>query len=166
MRRMIVLLQAATSRVTEGLATLLRDQRGVSAVEFALIAPILLGGLLSMVDLGLAATERMSLDHVLRAGAQAAMAEKDKERILKVLEATASEHFALGGSVTQTSAENPVVLSVKCICSGENATEEECTACTASPQAHVYYRISAEKLYNGTVFKSLQLTTRIEIQLR
>jgi Flp pilus assembly protein TadG len=43
---------------------------GVSAVEFALIAPILFLSLLAMVDVGFAIHERMTIDHVLRAGAQ------------------------------------------------------------------------------------------------
>jgi len=166
-RRMIFLGQAAAARTKVRLAALLRDQRGVSAVEFALIAPILIGGLLSMVDIGLAVTERMNLDHVLRAGAQAAMAEQEKEHILDVLKATASGHFTLAGSSVQTSVEDPVALSVNCVCSGASASpEEECTVCAGSTQAHVYYQLSAEKLYNGIVFKGITLKADIEVQVR
>jgi len=163
---MIVLGQAAAARTKVRLAALLRDQRGVSAVEFALIAPILVGGLLSMVDIGLAVTERMNLDHVLRAGAQAAMAEQEKERILDILKATASEHFMLAGSSVETSVEDPVVLSVSCLCSGAGTSSEECTVCAGSTQAHAYYQLSAWKLYNGIVFKGITLKADIEVQVR
>jgi len=166
MRRMLLAAQSAASGARAHSAALLRDQCGVSAVEFALIAPILVGGLLLMVDIGLAVSERMGLDHVLRAGAHAAMAEQDKERILTVLEVTASEHFTIAGSSTQTTSENPVVLSVDCVCSGESTSAAECTACAGSAQAHVYYRLSAEKIYNGVIFKGIRLRTGIEVQLR
>ncbi|MXQ10689.1 TadE/TadG family type IV pilus assembly protein [Microvirga makkahensis] len=160
-----MLAQAAVSRARVHLAALSRDQRGVAAVEFALFAPILIGGLLSMVDIGLAVTERMNLDHVLRAGVHAAMAGREEQAILKVLETTASEHFSLAGSTPETSTGNPVTLRVTCMCSGENGTEE-CTACAGSNRAHVYYRLSAEKLYNGVFLKELRLQTSIEVQLR
>lgn len=166
-RRTILLGRAAANRVKTRLAAMPGDQRGVSAVEFSLLAPILLGGLLSMIDIGLAVTERMNLDHVLRAGAQAAMAEKSKEQILKVIEATASEHFTLAESQVQTHGENPVVISVKCVCSEASSSPgEECGDCTKAPQAHVYYELSAEKLYNGILFKDLTLKANIEVQAR
>jgi len=48
----------------------LRDERGVSAVEFALIAPVLLFSLLGVVDLGHAVYQRADMESALRSGIQ------------------------------------------------------------------------------------------------
>jgi len=46
------------------------DKRGVSAVEFALIAPVLLVSLLGVVDLGNMVYQRSDMESALRAGVQ------------------------------------------------------------------------------------------------
>lgn len=48
----------------------LRDERGVSAVEFALTAPVLLISLLGVVDVGTAVYKRADMEAALRAGIQ------------------------------------------------------------------------------------------------
>lgn len=47
-----------------------RDQRGVSAVEFALVVPVLLISLLGVVDLGNVVYKRSDMESALRAGVQ------------------------------------------------------------------------------------------------
>ena len=58
-----------------------RSEAGVSAVEFALFAPILFFALVAAVDVGLAEYERMTIDHVLRAGAQSAMVDQGQDQV-------------------------------------------------------------------------------------
>lgn len=48
----------------------LRDRKGVSAVEFALVAPVLVIGLLGVVDLGNIVYQRADMESALRAGVQ------------------------------------------------------------------------------------------------
>src|SRR5687767_14496661 len=73
----------------------LRREDGASAVEFALCAPFCTCAGIILADTGLAVHERMSLDHVLRAGAQTAMSDPGEEKVETVLESTASKHFAV-----------------------------------------------------------------------
>jgi len=48
----------------------LRDKRGVSAIEFALLAPFLLVSLLGVVDLGHTVYQRADMEAALRSGIQ------------------------------------------------------------------------------------------------
>ena len=52
-------------------AALLADVRGVTAVEFALVAPMLMVAVMGAADFGFAANEKMRLVSAARAGAQA-----------------------------------------------------------------------------------------------
>lgn len=52
---------------------LLRDRSGVAAVEFALIAPMLVAVLLPMTDLGMGAYQKMRVQDAAEAGAQYAL---------------------------------------------------------------------------------------------
>ena len=56
------------------LRRLRRHSSGVAAVEFALIAPVLAGILLPMVDFGIGAYEKMRVESAAEAGAQYALA--------------------------------------------------------------------------------------------
>ncbi len=62
------------------LQQLKKSEAGVSAIEFALIAPIMAFGLVATADVALAVHERMTIDHVLRAGAQAAMTDPGRRK--------------------------------------------------------------------------------------
>ena len=53
-------------QIRHRLSALVRSEDGVSAVEFALFAPILFFGLLSAVDIGFALHERMTIDHAAK----------------------------------------------------------------------------------------------------
>src|ERR1700688_4083501 len=67
-----------------------KSEKGASAAEFALFAPVLFLALVATVDVGLAEYERMTIDHILRAGAQSAMADQGQGQILKIVQNTAS----------------------------------------------------------------------------
>lgn len=147
---------------------LLRDQRGVSAVEFALIASVLFGGLLSTVDIGLAVTERMNLDSVLRAGANAAMADPGETGVLKVLKATASENFTLSDE-TNATAQHPVTLSAVrfCACAEDTTAPVDCsTTCSGLTQTFAYYRLTAAKTYNGLILPQIDFKAEMQVQVR
>ena len=59
-----------TSGVADRLRRLLGCSRGVAAVEFALAAPILLGALVPVADLGIAFAKQQQLRQAVQAGAQ------------------------------------------------------------------------------------------------
>lgn len=55
------------------IATLARGNHGTSAVEFALAAPVLVGLLVPLADLGIAYSRQIQVQHAAQAGAQYAI---------------------------------------------------------------------------------------------
>src|ERR1700680_520925 len=88
-----------------------RSEAGVSAVEFALFAPILFFALVAAADVGLAEYERMTIDHVLRTGAQSVMMDQRRDQVLAVVQNTASKNFTLANQTTP-SADAPGVCDI------------------------------------------------------
>ena len=149
-------------KLPTGLFALMRPRRlgedGVSAVEFALIAPVLVVALLSMVDVGFAIHERMTINHVLRAGAQTAMEDPDDGEVLAVINETAARNFA-AGDVPEFTVEHPV-----CECPGN--TDVTCSAtCDGGAATSIYYRLEGNKTYDG-IFMSIPLGPSMRVQVR
>ena len=144
------------------LSGLLRRRRfgedGVSAVEFALITPVLFIALLSMVDVGFAIYERMTIDYVLRAGAQAAMNDPADGEVLAVLNDTAAKNFAAGG-VPAFTVEHPI-----CECP-ENANVACSATCAGEAATSIFYRLEGTKTYEG-IFMSIDLGPSMRVQVR
>lgn len=128
-----------------------RSEGGVSAVEFALIAPVMIGALVGMIDIGMAINARMSIDHVVRAAGQVAMADPGRDVVQQALES-----LAAGRGYT-------VAVDFYCPCSGNDACAEPCT----DPAAHSGYRLSAATTYKSliTPFK-LDMASSLRVQVR
>jgi pilus assembly protein CpaE len=149
--------------IKRSLSRLSGDERGVSAVEFALIMPVLLFALLATIDVGFAVSERMAIDHVLRAGAQRAMADPGRQPIVAVLESTAAN------SSGQTIADGALALDAAryCACPGNITAAVSCThVCTGSVPPFAYYQISASKQYAGIILPKIPLDRTIRVQVR
>lgn len=135
---------------------------GVSAVEFGLIAPILFVSLLAMVDVGLAIAERMSIDSVLRAGAQEAMDDPGETEVQAALDAIAAQNFA---------ADAMPVFHVEplCDCPADPGVYLDCsvpTDCLPGPTATSrYYHLEGVKTYEG-IFMSIDLGPSVQVQVR
>jgi Flp pilus assembly protein TadG len=137
------------------------DERGVSAVEFALIMPVFLLALLATVDVGFAVSERMSIDHILRAGAQRAMTDPGRQPVLDVLTTTAANR--------SSDVEGALALDATrfCACPGNTATAVSCTSvCTGSLPPFAFYRISAAHHYSGIILPKIPLDRAIQVQVR
>ncbi|MFQ6180639.1 AAA family ATPase [Sinorhizobium meliloti] len=159
----------ASSLLSKKAGELKTSEAGASAVEFALIAPVLALGLVATADLGLAIHERMTIDHVLRAGAQAAMADPGAEQVEKVLVSTLAQSPALA------SAALPAVKRY-CACP-ENAdvapeAAPQCgtvTCANAKPQ-FVYYRLAVAKSYRPmslpAVLPVFELGSSMQVQVQ
>jgi len=133
-------LQQRRSRV----GAFVRCNSGVSAVEFTLFLPILIFSFLATVDIGLALYERMTIDHVLRAGSESAMADQGNASVDSVLAATAAASLpATKGLVLSPSnryfacAESP------------DASVSSTATCAGGKPTGIFYRLSATKPYDG-----------------
>jgi len=76
-----------------------REDRGASAVEFALVVPLLLAVLFSIIDLGFAINRYTILNNAAREGVRAASLSASKSEVDKVVNDSLSD---LKGKVTVT----------------------------------------------------------------
>ena len=129
------------------------ETSGVAAVEFAIVAPLLLFGLVAMVDTGVMATTRMEMDRNVRAGAQAAMSlNNDPAAIETIVLASAGDP-----------ADMEVSATMVCAC---NETAASCTTpCESGEAPSVYFDIAAERPYGG-VLVSRVIRTQSRVQIR
>ena len=159
------LLVAAAPRPRSGgvLARLLRCVAGVSAVEFAIVAPVLVLGTFGMVDTGMAIYQRMMMNQVLRAGAQPALQGANETVVLSVLEATAAENFTVAeGDAAGDELELDVQTS--CACPGEASVGAACgTVCDSGSPALRFYRMTAGKTFQGVMLPEFTLFYSLEV---
>ena len=123
---------------------LFRDCRAVSAVEFAITAPLLIGLLIPTADLGLAIAKNTQLHNAAQAGAQYALANGwDSAGIqTAVLNATKVSPITLNPAPQQS-----------CGCpTGSAITSATCgSACPDLSVAGTYVSVSAQTVYNPVV---------------
>ena len=144
-----------------------RDDKGVAAMEFGLIAPILFFGLLSAVDIGMAVDERMEVNHVLRAGAEAAINSSSEDVVLAIMAATASQNMT--ASIDGNGAPGDLNLTVNQYCACPDATEAAvaCTAvCPGDVPTYVYYQIDGSKDYTGMFIPNISFAPSMRVQIR
>jgi pilus assembly protein CpaE len=155
-------------------ARFLRDQTGVSALEFALFAPILLLGSVSVADLAVLAHQRMAIDQVLRAGAQQAMLDKSTsptaEEVVKVLNImAASGNFAVGSTVPVRE-KPPLIVSASRYCVCPDAIEGShvtcSTICTGSKPTLAFYSIRARSRSSNMLLPDFSFEPQIRVQVR
>lgn len=150
-----------------GFARFRRCQGGVSAVEFALFAPILFFALVAAVDLGLAEYERMTIDHALRAGAQSAMADQGTDAVLKIVQNTASRNFKIADQPAPSADALTVSVARFCACQGSTGVEVACsTTCPGPSPTFIYYRLSGAKIYDGMIMPDMTLNPTVQVQIR
>lgn len=153
---------------------LLRDQTGVSALEFALLAPFILLGSLAVADLAFLAHQRMAIDQVLRAGAQQAMLDKSTspaaEEVVKVLNIMAAAgNFAVGSTVP-VQEKPPLIVGASryCVCpEAIEVPQETCsTICTGSKPTLAFYSIRAQSRSSNMLLPNFSFEPQIRVQVR
>lgn len=144
-----------------------QSEAGVSAVEFALLAPVLVFALVAAVDMGLAEYERMTIDHALRAGAQSAMVDQGQAQVLAVVQNTAAKNFVISTQNTPSTDTLLVSVSQFCACPDSTGTAVSCsTACTGSLPTFVYYSLSGTKIYSGMIMPAVTMSPSVLVQVR
>lgn len=144
-----------------------RCRRGVSAVEFALIAPILGFALLASTDLGLAVSERMAIHHVLRAGAQHAMSDPGEAAVLDVMHSAAEANFTVDDGTESSTA--PLSLSAirYAVCPEDPSfAVPPSTICAGTKPTFIYYRLSGEKTFTGWMMPAITFDRSVQVQIR
>ena len=130
------------------------SKEGNAAIEFGLVAPMLVLGLVLMLDVGFALGERMELDRNLRAGVQASMSNvSDLDAIRDVVLAAADDPANITVTVNRT-----------CSCGGVAVS---CTAwCTPDEPAAVFINLSAVQNYDGMMLPPGTLVSQTHVQIR
>ena len=158
-------LAATARRPCSGrpLSRLLHCVAGVSAVEFALVAPVLVLGAFSMVDTGMAIYQRMMMNQVLRAGAQPAVQGANESVVRSVLEETAAENFTVAdGEASGDQLELDVETS--CACPGDADAGVMCGAvCESGTPSLRLYRLTASKTFQGVMLPEFTLFYSLEV---
>lgn len=118
-------------------STIWRCRRGVSAVEFGMIAPTLLLLLAGLVDLAGAMQQSVRLENAARAAAQYAMSFPNDTAGI-----AAAATAAIGGSASVA------VTPAFCACPGGSTTPVACdgTPCSGAPAA-VYVGVTVTRPY-------------------
>ena len=153
------------------LLQLVKDERGVAAMEFAIGAPMLLLGLMIVVDVGLAVQERMNLDNSLRAGAEFAMAAvTDKDKLESMAEAAANGSMGSSQAPGQDASTDNVDVTVSdpiCYCPSDPDTKVECgSICTGDITPSMSYDFTAQKTYSAMFLGEMNLVTQLSVQVR
>ncbi len=143
-----------------------RDEAGVSAVEFGLVAPMIFFSLLAMIDVGFALRDRMQLDHFLRSGAQAAMRDAGEGAVLDTLRRTVcneSETYPICADLASVAfLPEP---DRYCICPTTGTQDTSCTStCAVQPQK--FYKLSAAKSYNGIFLPQMDFAPSVLVEVR
>lgn len=144
-----------------------RSEDGVSAVEFALFAPVLFFALVASADLGLAEYQRMTIDHILRAGAQSAMTDPGQAQVLSVVQNTASKNFTVATQPPISAAALTVDVQRFCACPATTTVAVDClTICTGSVPTFIYYSMSGTIIYSGMIMPAMTLHPLVQVQVR
>jgi pilus assembly protein CpaE len=152
---------------------LLSDEGGASAIEFALVLPILVLACLATVDVGLAINERMEIDHSLRAGSEGAMRDLGEEEVHDLIDAVASEVFTVRsededeGEIDVSSNGLDVTVERFCTCPESVGAAVSCTAgnCADEAKPYLYYRLSAEKDFATILLPTIPLESSLLVQV-
>jgi len=145
------------------------DNKGVAAVEAAVIAPIFVLCGLMVFDLGLAGTKRLELDQALRAGAQVSMiniTDEDEIRAATIAALGEPANGAYGEDGLCEPNATCINVNFACECSGGTASQcnQLCVPSGEIPSA--YLTIVAARRHEGLLLRDIALSTRITVQTR
>ncbi len=134
--------------------SLVRNARGVAAIEFALIAPILLLGLVAMVDVARAIGEKFEMDQIVRSAVQLTLVNiTDPTRI------EASFRAGFPGDDTSIA----VNVNEFCECGG---TTQSCTTTCGGLPPDLFVSLQVDKTYDAILLPDIPITSTLEFRIR
>jgi Flp pilus assembly protein TadG len=118
----------------------IRERQGASAVEFALLTPVLVGLLIPTVDIGMGLYTKMQVQNAVQAGAQYAAA--------RGFDSTGIQNAVTSATGLSSITALPVpAQSCGCV-SGTSITSASCsTTCPDGSTAGVYVTVNAQSGY-------------------
>ena len=144
------------------------DEGGASAVEFAILAPVLVLACLATVDMGLAIGERMEIDQGLRAASEGAMLDLGEDEVEELAEAIASENMTIAPDTGEPS-PNDLAISVDrfCACPESPSAAVDCDGgeCADDASPYVFYRITAEKEFASRFLPEIPIHSSVLVQV-
>jgi len=143
------------NRSTSRLSRFRRAIDGIAATEFAIFVPVFAFGLLTMVDVGLAISERMALDQALRAGAELAMANVDDTDTLE--NTVRAAHDADPNSYS---------VAVNQFCGCDGAAGSCTTLCANGEPPSIYIDFSASRTMETFLLPSFDVASTLRVQVR
>ncbi|MFY0680374.1 MAG: pilus assembly protein [Thalassovita sp.] len=135
-----------------------RQTGASSAVEFALLAPVIVLMTTSTFDLGSSISQRMALDGVVRNGVQTAMEDGSIEQILSSMQAAADTSF--GDDETELSAVQI------CSCGTAEGAQVSCETTCDAGAPNMYIALSAQLASESMMIPSLTLAPTVYVQTR
>ena len=151
-----------------GLGRFWRDSAGVAAIEFALLAPVMLFMLLGALDVSGALQERLSMGHVLRVGAQAAMTvtpgpaatmqARIDTAVKPVMQAVITNTPALAGSVaTADLCQCPVTLTQAAPCAA---------LCSGAAAGSVHIVLGLDRTRHSLLLADFNLSLDLAVEIK
>lgn len=128
------------SAVQRYLRAAVRDTRGVAAIEFGLMIPVLSLMVVSVTDIGLAVYRKMQVEDAAQAGAQYAISHGFDTSGISSAVTSATNSTAI-------TASPPPVQFCGCPTSTGVSTVSCGTVCTGGVQAGTYMTVSAQATY-------------------
>jgi pilus assembly protein CpaE len=142
-----------------------RDEAGVSAIEFGLVAPLIFFSLLAMIDVGFAIRDRILLDHFLRSGAQAAFRDSGEVVVLDTLNKTVcrdNETYPICADLTSVSFVP--APDRYCVCPTTGELDTTCSG-TCAVKKQKFYKLSAAKSYTGIFLPEMNFATSVLVEV-
>ena len=136
-----------------------RNQRGVAAVEFALVAPLFAVLGVCTADIGFAAAARMDMDQSMRSAAQISLSAniKDVAQLKKAVEQAFS-----GKSPAPT-----VTAASTCECPGSSSSVDCYQACDSAGNApSIFVDLNMTKSHNAMMLPDMTLNSKLTVRLR
>lgn len=152
------------SALSRCLARWRADERGIAAIEFAALAPVLVTMVVASMDLSGALAERMALGHAMRSGAQVAIADPGTAPVLAAMRGAAPT-FTIGTTV----GPKTLVLNASrvCACPDTPTNYVACTTiCPGSRATYISYRLTGQKVYDAMLVPDMTFSDVLEVQIR
>jgi pilus assembly protein CpaE len=150
-----------------GKARFRADESGASAIEFAIVVPVLVLACLATVDVGLAIGQKLDIDQGLRAASEAAMLDLGRDEVEDLAKAIASENSTIapdgGGSATDLE----VTVDRFCACPESVSAAVDCDSGTCADDAspYLFYRLTAEKEFASILLPAIPIRGSVLVQV-